>query len=109
MIGSDDIRAIALGLPGVEEGRPVPAARRIAAFKVGGKSFAGLERGGRTLTISLDETEARAIVADIPGTYEDIRRKDGAFMGLRVDLSTASLEDVRKMIEASWRHRGHAS
>ena len=32
-------------LPEVEEGPPVQAARRIAAFKVAGKSFLGVEKG----------------------------------------------------------------
>ncbi len=42
-------------LPEVEEGPPVQAARRMAAFKVAGKSFLGVERGGATITVSLAE------------------------------------------------------
>jgi hypothetical protein len=43
----DEIRRYALSLPGVKEGPPVPAARRIAAFKVDGTGFLGIEKGRR--------------------------------------------------------------
>ena len=52
MIGLSELRAIAMTLPEVEEGPPVQAARRIAAFKVAGKSFVGVEKGGATMTVS---------------------------------------------------------
>lgn len=55
MIGLNEVRAIAMTLPEVEEGPPVQAARRMAAFKVAGKSFLGVERGGATITVSLAE------------------------------------------------------
>ena len=44
MIGLSELRTIAMALPEVEEGPPVQAARRIAAFKVAGKSFVGVKR-----------------------------------------------------------------
>ena len=53
MISLSELRAIAMTLPEVVEGPPVPTARRIAAFKVAGKSFVGVEKEGMTMTASL--------------------------------------------------------
>jgi hypothetical protein len=104
VIGLTEIRAIALALPQVEEGQPVRAARRIAAFKVAGKSFLGLELGGKSMTVSLAEKEARAFAAKDPEAYEEIWRNGKTFMGLRVDLSAISADRARDLIESSWRH-----
>jgi len=104
VIGVAEIRAIAMALPQVEEGPPVRAARRIAGFKVAGKSFVGVEAGGRSMTISLPEKEARAIALEDPKAYEEIWRNRKTFMGLRVDLKAISADRVRDLIERSWRH-----
>jgi hypothetical protein len=104
VIGLAEIRAIAMALPDVEEGPPVRAARRIAGFKVAGKSFVGVEVGGRSMTVSLPEQEGRAIAAEDPEAYEEIWRNRKIFMGLRVDLSAVSADRVRNLIERSWRH-----
>jgi hypothetical protein len=98
------IRAIAMALPEVQEAPPVPAAHRIAAYKVAGKSFVGLEKGGMTMTVSLPEKEAKIVAREIPGAYEEIWRNGKKFMGLRVDLSRVSGGRVRELIEMSWRH-----
>ena len=104
MIGLSELRAIAMTLPEVEEGPPVQAARRIAAFKVAGKSFVGVEKGGVAMTVSLAEKEAKAVVAEHPDAYEEIWRNGKIFMGLRVDLSKVPARRVRALIEQSWRH-----
>lgn len=104
MIELSRIRAIAMALPEVEEGPPVPAARRIAAYKVAGKSFVGLEQGGVTMTIRLPEKEAKMVAREVPDAYEEIWRSGTKFMGLRVDLSRISSGWVRELIEMSWRY-----
>lgn len=105
MIGLDEIRRYAMSLPAVEEGPPVPAARRIASFKVGGTGFLGVEKGERTITVSLGAAEAKKVVAKNPDAYEEIWRMGKTFAGLRVDLSKTSVEQVKSLIEMSWRHR----
>jgi hypothetical protein len=104
LIGLGEIRAIAMALPEVTEGPPVPAARRIAAFKVAGKSFVGVEKGGMAMTVSLGEDEARAFAADHPDAYKEIWRNGKMFLGLRVDLSKVSVGQARELIESSWRY-----
>jgi hypothetical protein len=69
MISLSELRAFAMTLPEVEEGPPVQAARRIAAFKVAGKSFVGVEKGGVTMTVSLPEKESKAIAAGNATAY----------------------------------------
>lgn len=104
MIGLPEIRAIAMALPQVEEGPPVRAPRRIAAFKVAGKSFLGLELGGKSMTVSLPEKEAKVLAANNPKACQEIWRNGKTFMGLRVDLSAVPADQVRDLIEMSWRH-----
>lgn len=96
------------GFAEVEEGPPVRAARRIAAFKVAGKSFLGLELGGKPMTLSLPEKAGKAVAATNPDAYEEIWRNRKKFMGVRVDLSVISAARVRDLIEMSWRHSAPA-
>lgn len=104
MISLSELRAIAMALPGVVEGPPVPAAHRIAAFKVAGKSFVGAEKEAMTMTFSLSEKEAKAVAAEHSDAYEEIWRNGKIFMGLRVDLSKVPARRVHELIETSWRH-----
>lgn len=104
MVGLDEIRAMAIALPEVEEGPPVKAAHRIVGFKVHGKSFVGVESGGRSMTVSLPEKEAKSIESENPNAYEEIWRNGETFMGLRVDLAAVSNGEVRRLIQQSWRH-----
>jgi hypothetical protein len=104
LIRLSDLHAIAMNLPEVEEDPPVRAARRIAAFKVAGMSFRGVEKGCVTMTVSLTGKEAEAVVAEHPGAYEEIWRNGKIFMGLRVDLSKVPAHRVGALIEKSWRH-----
>jgi hypothetical protein len=103
LTGLQQIRDFVLTLPGVEEGPPVKAAHRIAGFKVGGKSFLGIETGEKTMTVSLGEEQGRALAAKHPEAYEEIWRKGETFMGLRVRLSKISTRKVLELVEESWR------
>ncbi len=78
-------------------------ARRVTSFKVRGKSFLGLEKGGLTMTLSLAERDARATAVSHPNGHEEIWR-NGKFLGLRMELSKISSRELRNMIELSWRH-----
>jgi hypothetical protein len=104
LTGLKEIRAFVMTLPAVEEGPAVRAAHRIAAFKVAGKSFLGVEEGEAAITFSLGEEQARALVAEHPEAYEEIWRNRETFMGLRVELSKVPARRVRELIEKSWRH-----
>lgn len=109
MIELAEMRAMAMALPQVKERPPVKTARRIAGFKVAGKSSVGVEAGARSRTVSLPEHEAKTIAAENPKACEEIWRNRQTFMGLRVmglrvDLSAVSADRVRDLNERSWRH-----
>lgn len=57
------IRAIAMALPEVQEGPPVPVAHRIAAYKVAGKSFLGLEKSWPRMTNGFGRCETSLLGA----------------------------------------------
>ncbi|HEX6497800.1 MAG TPA: MmcQ/YjbR family DNA-binding protein [Micromonosporaceae bacterium] len=101
MIGLDEIRRLALALPEVEEathfGQP--------SFKVRGKPFAGLEKGGAHLGVGVDPAEAHGAVADDPEVYQEVWRNGSIFVGLRIDLAKVSAERVAELIERAWRNK----
>ena len=103
MITLDDLRRWAAGLPEVEEvthfGQP--------SFKVRGKPFAGIEKGGKTAVFSVSQEEAAAAVASDGGAYEEVWRTAGTkiFVGLRVDLATVSPERVGQLMQRAWRNK----
>ncbi|PZG17372.1 MmcQ/YjbR family DNA-binding protein [Nonomuraea aridisoli] len=97
MITPDDVRRLALALPETTQGTHF----RNIAFKVRGRSFAGLE-GDTHVTLSLGEEEVRAAVADETG-IEEIRRSDRP-IGIRVDLGAIAPDRFARLIELSWRH-----
>lgn len=99
----NQIRALVMTLTGVEEGPPVRAARRIAAFKVAGKSFLGIENGEVTMTVSLDAEQAKALAAAHPAACEEIWRNHKTILGLRLELSKLPRRKVFELIKESWR------
>lgn len=99
MITLDDIRGYALALPEVTEATHF----RLPAFKVRGKGFVTVQNGGTHAIVSVDEPRAKAAVAADPGTFEAVWRQGRIFVGVRVDLATASAADVQELIEHAWR------
>lgn len=105
MIGLEEIRGYAAGLPEVEEaahfGQP--------SFKVKGKPFAGIEKGGTTVVVAVDPESARAAVAKDPALYEEVWRPGGPhgrlFVGLRVGLADVTAGRLRELVELAWRHK----
>jgi hypothetical protein len=78
----DDIGRFAVAFPEVEEVTHF----RLPSFKVKGKPFAGVEKGGATAVFSVSEEEAAQAVADDPAIYEEVWRTAATktFVGLRV-------------------------
>jgi hypothetical protein len=103
VITLDDIRHVATALPDVEE---VPHFG-LPSFKVRGKPFAGVEKGGTTGVFSVSQEEAAKAVATDPATYEEVWRSAATkiWVGLRVDLARVSRERVRELVEQAWRNK----
>lgn len=105
MITFDDIRRLATAFPEVEESTHFRI--RQPVFKVGGKPFAGGEKGETTAVFSVSREEAATAVADDPATYEEVWRPGAtrSFVGLRTDLAKVSEERVQELIEHAWRNK----
>lgn len=103
MITLDDIRRYATAFPEVEETTHF----RLPTFKVKGKPFAGVEKGGRTAVVSVGQEEAAAAVAADPETFEEVWRKAATqiFVGLRVELARVSPERLQELVEQAWRNK----
>jgi hypothetical protein len=103
VITLDDIGRFAVAFPEVEEVTHF----RLPSFKVKGKPFAGVEKGGATAVFSVSQEEAAQAVADDPAIYEEVWRAAATkiFVGLRVDLSKVSRERVQELVEHAWRNK----
>nr|WP_238362018.1 MmcQ/YjbR family DNA-binding protein [Actinopolymorpha pittospori] len=105
VITSEEIRRYATAFPEVEE--DVHHVWKLPVFKVRGKVFAGMDRGGRTAVFSISQEDAAAVVAAEPAVYEEVWRNAAtrSFVGLRVDLAKVSTKHIRELIEGAWRNK----
>lgn len=104
MVTPEDVRGCALALPEVAEkphfGRP--------GFRVGDKLMVSLHDDGDVPTAIVGVTRgtaARETAVD-PEAFEEVWRSDGRiFVGLRVDLSTVTIDRLRGLVEDAWRNK----
>lgn len=103
MITLIEIRGFATAFPEVDESTHF----RLPSFKVRGKPFVVVEKGGTTALFSVSQQEAAQMVAGDPVAYEEVWRTAATkiFVGLRVDLATASHERVQELVGLAWRNK----
>ena len=103
MIAPDDVRALALELPGAIEqdhhGRP--------SFRVRGTIFSTLWSPGQ-LNVMLDEDLIRAAVTTYPQACS-LRFWGTRLAAVQVDLAQADPELVRDLLQAAWSRRTEGS
>ncbi len=90
----DDFRALALALPGVEEGFNMGS----PVFKANGKVLARVLGGGGAMLTGYAPDEITVMVEADPAVFwaDDHFRKAGS---LRADLSALTVETMRAMLE----------
>ena len=98
----DDVRALALALPGTLE---LPHHER-TSFRVDGAIFATLPPDGLTLNVMLDEDGARAAASDQGVQLLWWGRK---LSGVRVTLTDADQHLVAELLDEAWRRRRRRS
>lgn len=105
MLTIDDIRRLANAFPEVSETTHFRFKEPV--FKVGGKAFAGGEKGGGTAVFSVSQAEAAAAVVSDPAVYAEVWRSAAtkSFVGLRVDLAKVSEDRVRELLDHAWRNK----
>jgi hypothetical protein len=103
VITLDDIRRFATGYPEVAEVTHF----RLPSFKVRGKPFVGVEKGGATAVFAISQDDAAKAVADDPASCEGVWRTAATkiWVGLRVDLATLSPERGAELVEQAWRNK----
>ncbi len=95
-----ELRGVAMALPGVVETTHF----RLPTFTVAGKGFVTVERGGTSAILSLGEPQAAELAASEPELFEEVRRNERVFVGVRVlDLAAVPADRLRRLVEAAWR------
>jgi len=94
----DVVREIARALPGVEEG----FSYRTPAFRVRGKLLVRLREDGESLVIKIDFDERDLLMAANPRSFY-ITDHYSNYPALLVRLATVSREELRDLLEQSWR------
>lgn len=95
----DEIRAIALALPGAEE---VLTWGTDATFRVRGKMFVVSAPEATHATVKASVTEQTELVAMDPDTFT-VAPYTGRFGWVRVDLSRVDPAEIRALITEAWR------
>lgn len=94
------VRRLALALPGTHEAPHF----ELTSFRVGSKIFATAPLAGDVVRIFVDESEARACVAEaLPGV--ELVQWGQKVSGVGIVLSMADPERVAELLEESWRRR----
>ncbi|HSS50337.1 MAG TPA: MmcQ/YjbR family DNA-binding protein [Thermoanaerobaculia bacterium] len=94
----DDVRQIALALPGVEEG----ISYGTPSFKVKGKFLSRLKEDGETLVVKIDFDERDILMAANPETFYITDHYLG-YPAVLVRLATVDPDDLRELFEGGWR------
>jgi hypothetical protein len=94
----DEVRPLALALPGVEEGTSYGT----PAFRVRGKFFARLREDGDSLVLKCNVYERKHLMDDLPDVfYVTDHYRDYPAVLLRLSAATPAL--LRERLEDSWR------
>ena len=94
----ETVRKLALAFPGAEEGTSYGT----PAFKVRGKLFARLHQSGEALVVGIDENDRALRMKADPETYF-ITDHYLAYPWMLVRLSLVQEDDLRELLEDSWR------
>jgi hypothetical protein len=94
----DEVRALALALPEVEE----TTSYRSPAFAVRGKTFAGMSRHPGAMWARCDREERPLLVASNPDAYRLTPHFEASPAYLLVWLEHAEPDDVRERLVDAW-------
>lgn len=95
----EQIRTIALNLPGVTESLHF----RLPTFKVGDKGFVTVQKDAAIMALPLELCEA--LSADEPEIFELVIRNKKYFVGLKINLQPISIHQLKPLIEKSYEYK----
>lgn len=93
-----DVRRIALGLPGVEEGPSYGT----PGFRVAGKLFARIKEDDVTLVVRIDRDSRDALLEANPSTFFVTPHYRG-YDGMLIRLSSVTAAELREQLVAAWK------
>jgi hypothetical protein len=100
MATEDDLRTIALSLPGVQE--KATYGRR-PSWKVGGRGFVGVWKDETSAVfMAEDRAEKEALLATAPDKFHTTEHY-GDSARLLVRLAEVTVDELRPLVEESWR------
>ncbi len=100
----DEIRSIALSLPGVAEG----VSYGMRSFNVQGKYLGRIAEDGATMSIYIDRDQREAWQALDPKTFT-VPKEYQNYTYMAVNVRTVRQEDMHTLLENAWRSRAPAS
>jgi hypothetical protein len=100
MVTADEVREIALALPGTHEKGHFD----VVDFRVDNKIFCTLPKPGR-LGLRIPVSEQAALIAEDPETFTPARGQWGRQGWTTARLDRMELELARELITEAWRHR----
>jgi hypothetical protein len=100
MVTADEVRSIALALPGAQESSHFD----VADFRVRGKIFCTLPGPGQ-LTLRLPVGEQAALLAEDPDGFRPASGKWGEQGWTYAELDRLDAAHARELIVEAWRHR----
>ena len=98
MVTWDDVRAVALALPEVEE----TTSFRSPAFAVRGKTFAGVSRHEGAIWARCDRDERPLLVESNPEAYRLTPHFERSPAYILIWLERATVDDVRERLLDAW-------
>ena len=94
----NDVRRIALALPGVEEGTSYGT----PAFRASKKFLTRLKEDGKSIVVKVD-MEERALLMELDPKTFFITEHYRAYPAMLVNLASAHADQVRRLFEQTWR------
>ena len=94
----EDVRRIALSLPGVEEG----TSYGMPGFRVAKKFLTRLKEDGKAFVVKIGMDEREMLMEAEPETFF-ITEHYRAWPSMLVNLASAREDEVRRLLEQSWR------
>ena len=95
----DDVRAMALALPMVEEGTSYDT----PAFRVRKRLLARLHQDGESLVVKVDPTEREALLATRPDEFFITPHYEDSPSWILARLDRADPEEVAELLVAAWK------
>jgi hypothetical protein len=100
MASADDVRELALSLPGAHESHHF----EVTDFRVNNKIFCTLPRPGQ-MGMRIAPDEQAALLAEDPDTFEPAKGKWGEQGWTLIRLDAVDRDHLRELITDAWRHR----